>query len=128
MQFQETCPAGAEQCFSWPASRLTAHPDALRCLEKPKAHGRGLFPAGLPSLGLAKLWRKQRERPAYRKTFAKRYSHTSMCTPVKMLRTRAWRHPAQAVRGGVAAPSHLLVLGHRVRGSSGFHLGQSLAS
>lgn len=100
MQFQETCPAGAEQCFSWPASSLTTHPDALRCLEKPKAHGRGLFPAGLPSLGLAKLWRKQRERPAYRKTFAKRYSHTSMCTPVKMLRTWAWRHPAQAVRGG----------------------------
>lgn len=38
MQFQETCPIGAgEQCFSRPASSLTAHPDASRCLEKPKA-------------------------------------------------------------------------------------------
>lgn len=102
MQFQETCPAGAgEQCFSRPASSLTAHPDASRCLEKPKACGRGLFPAGLPSPGLSKLWRKQRGRRAYCKTFAKKYSHTSMCTPVKTLRrTRAWRHPVQAVRGG----------------------------
>lgn len=79
MQFQETCPAGAEeQCFSRPASSLTAHPDASRCLEKPKACGRGLFPAGLPSPGLSKLWRKQREDELTAKLLLKNI-HTRQC-------------------------------------------------
>lgn len=127
MQFQETCPAGAgEQCFSRPASSLTAHPDASRCLEKPKACGRGLFPAGLPSPGLSKLWRKQRGRRAYCKTFAKKYSHTSVCTPVKTLRrTRAWRHPVQAVRGGWQHPHTGLSLDVGCGGVLAFILGRA---
>lgn len=87
--------------------------------------------AGPLSLRLSELWRKQRGRLAYCETFVKKYSYMSMCTPVKTLRrTRAWRHPVQAVRGGrgVTAPSHPPVLGRGVRGSPGFHLGQSPAS
>lgn len=102
MQFQETCPSWAgEQCFSRPASSLTAHPDASRCLgsRKPAEEvcpGRASEPRpGSVSFG------ESRGKTSLLWNFAKKYSHTSMCTPVKTLRrTRAWRHPVQAVHGG----------------------------
>lgn len=73
MQFQGGLPRWDRRTvLSRPASGLTAHPDASRCLEKPKACGRGLFPAGPPSPGLSKLWRKQRGRLAYCETLVKK--------------------------------------------------------
>lgn len=98
MQFQETCPIGAEeQCFSWPVCSLTAYPDGLRCLDNPKAGGRGLFPARLPSRALSKLWRKQKGTRAYFKIFAKIFfTHVNVyaCQDAEKKKSLETSHPA----------------------------------